>query len=69
LRARIGANARRSAAEHRQKTAELTADVGNVAPGVGRSEAILDRWAAAPSPPSRPWARNGGPTAYRDDRL
>jgi len=46
--------ARRSAAEDRQKTAELAADLRNVARGVGRIEAILDRWAAAPPPPSRP---------------
>lgn len=46
--------ARRSAAEDRQKTAELAADLRNVARGVGRIEAILDRWAATPTPPLRP---------------
>lgn len=46
--------ARRSAAEDRQKTAELAADLRNVARGVSRIETLLDRWTAAPPSPSRP---------------
>lgn len=44
---------RRSAAEDRQKTVELAADLRNVARGVTRIETLLDRWANGP-PPSRP---------------
>ncbi len=47
-------DARRSAAEDRQKTAELAADLRNVARGVNRIEGILDRWSGPPPPPLRP---------------
>jgi hypothetical protein len=48
-----GQEMRRSAAEDRQKTAELAGDVRNVLRSTARIEALLDRWTAAPSP-SRP---------------
>lgn len=43
--------ARRTAAEDRQKTAELAADVRNVLRSTARIEATLDKWAG---PPVRP---------------
>lgn len=47
--------ARRSAAEDRQKTAEMAADLRNVTRGVARIETLLDRWAPSTPPiPSRP---------------
>lgn len=49
-----GQEMRRSAAEDRQKTAELAGDVRNVLRSTARIEALLDRWATAPPQPSRP---------------
>ena len=46
--------ARRSAAEDRQKTVEMAADLRNMARGVSRIETLLDRWTSAPQTPSRP---------------
>lgn len=43
--------ARKTAADDRQKTAELAADVRNIARGVSRIEGVLDRWSAAPAKP------------------
>ncbi|SEG61101.1 hypothetical protein [Bosea lathyri] len=46
--------ARRSAAEDRQKTVELAADMRNVLRSTSRIETLLDRWMGAPPSPSRP---------------
>lgn len=49
-----GQEIRRSAAEDRQKTAELAGDVRNVLRSTARIEALLDRWTTTPQMPSRP---------------
>ena len=42
--------ARKSAAEDRQKIAEMAAELRNTSRGVSRIEGILDRWSGPPRP-------------------
>lgn len=42
--------ARKNAAEDRQKIAEMAAELRNTARGVSRIEGILDRWSGPPRP-------------------